>query len=280
MGLTKQTQVFVQKMIDASFNVGWIDITSLGCNGSNDCGKILTDYINSKQVDSVINLYVPPGVFYLKSTLLIVDRKVNIRGYDRGLSIFYVVQGIDGIKVDRKKGLRYDWTFERFAINALGKVGTNHGIMIWQRGILRDLDIQGFSGTGVYIDGYAVGSADKDAAHNAAFSKVYDCLIAGNDGHGILIDGQDGNACITFGNDIRNNGGWGIWDSSLLGGSHFGNMMHSNKLGAYTVDGDVNQTSIFGGYIENDHGPNQFPNKLVKVYGGYSQAGNVGGDVK
>lgn len=270
MGLTKTTQAFVQKMIDASFNPGWTDITTLGCGGNADCGKILTNYINSFPISSVINLYVPKGVFYILSTLNIVDRKVNIRGLDRGLSIFYVKEGVDGIFVDRKQGIFYDYTFERFALQALSKTTRAHGIKMWQRGILRDLDIQNFNGNGVYLDGFAVGDADKDAAHNCTFSKVYDCLIAANSENGIYIDGQDGSACIVMGCDIRNNGMWALWDSTFLGCSFLLNLMHQNAAGALFVE-HPNATGVLfaGNYLENN-------NSRVLVWESSGVVGNTG----
>src|SRR5688500_12025591 len=43
-----------------------INIETLGCRGdfTNDCGKILTDYLASQPVHAYINLYIPRGRFY------------------------------------------------------------------------------------------------------------------------------------------------------------------------------------------------------------------------
>lgn len=67
----------------------------------------------------------------------------------------------------------------------------------------RKVAVSSFGGCGVHIDGYVTGSPDKDASHNASFPKIYDCSISANVLDGILIDGADGNACISMGNDIR-----------------------------------------------------------------------------
>ncbi len=236
----------------------YTSIVDLGCKGdqSTDCGKILSDYIASKPVNSVLNLYVPKGNFYIGTTWLIEDRQVNIIGEGPGNSVFYVKDGVTGIKANRKIGILQPNYFSSFWLASYGKSSEEaDGIQIWHQSILNNVDITGFGGYGVHIDGYVIGRPEDDAAHNASQSKIYDCIIGSNGKDGILIDGSDANACITLGNDIRNNGGWGLRESSFLGGTHIGNMFHANGLGPVVVDHSTNKSAFLGGYTEGDQPP-------------------------
>jgi hypothetical protein len=237
---------------------GYKSIIDLGCRPdmTNDCGKIISDYIATQPVNAVINLRVPAGRFYLAKTIYCEDRRLNLVGDGRNLSIFYVKDGVVGIWVDRKYGAAYGNYMASFSIAANGhSIDTADGIRIWQTGTVNDVEVSGFGGSGIRVDGYVIGDPKKDAAHNASFAKIYDCIVAMNASDGILIDGSDGNACITMGNDIRNNGGWGLRESSFLGGTHIGNMFHANKLGPFTVDHPTNASVFIGGYTEGDQTP-------------------------
>ncbi|HEU4469656.1 MAG TPA: glycosyl hydrolase family 28-related protein [Flavisolibacter sp.] len=252
---------------------GYTSITSLGCkaDGSTDCGRILSNYIAAQPVNAIINLFIPAGKFYFGSTLTIEDRMVNLRGAGRGVAIIYVAEGVHGIFINRRKGIMSDYTMEKFSLVAYGKKKPGFsGIRMWQRGVLRDLEIQGFSGYGVHIDGYLGGKEDN---HDASFSKVYDCFIAACGADGILIDGKDGNACITQNCDIRNNGGWGLRESSFLGGSHYGNMFHANAKGAYTIDHGTAMVLIAGGYTEGDQPPSLITRSTTVLHPGQHFAG-------
>jgi len=253
------TSMNSQKLND----IGYLPVTLLGCKAdfSVDCGKILSDYIASLPINSSINLFIPAGKYYFGSTLMIQDRSVNIMGAGKGRTIIYVADGVSGIFINRKKGVMSDYTIERLSLIAQGKKKAGaSGIKMWQKGIVRDVEIQGFSSNGIHIDGYLGG---KDDNHDASFSKVYDCIIAVCGQDGILIDGKDGNACVTMNCDIRNNGGWGIRESSFLGGTHIGNMFHSNKSGSYTVDHPSAAVVIVGGYTEGDQPPSLLTKKTV-----------------
>jgi hypothetical protein len=220
-----------------------------------DCGKIISDYCAAQTINSVINLRVPAGKYYLENTIYCEDRRLNLIGEGRNLSIFYVKDGTIGIWVDRKRAAASGNYLASFSIAAWGSsFESADGIRIWQQSIINDVEVSNFGGNGIRVDGYVIGNPDKDAAHNASFTKIYDCIVAGNKLDGIMIDGLDGNACITIGNDIRNNGGWAIHESSFLGGSHFCNMAHANGKGAFTVDHpSAAGASWIGGYVEGDN---------------------------
>jgi hypothetical protein len=275
MGLTKSTQDFVQKMIDASLAEGATNVRSLGGSEKVDVAKIIAKHIMSQPRDAVVDIFLPAGNWYFQSTLYWEDRTVNFRGAGIGKTFIYVTSGIVGMWANRKRGIVGVNTLSDFWIGAGSKEGTNvdaDGIRVWHQSTVRNVAVSNFGGSGIHIDGYVVGDPDKDAAHNASFSKVYDCAISANNGHGIWVDGSDGNACVTFANDIRNNGGFGVFASSFLGGTNIANMLHANAKGAYGSDSPGSQETIIGGYVEGDQPANQFVSGDIQVIGGFDPA--------
>lgn len=248
-----------------------INIETLGCKGdfSNDCGKILTDYVASQPVDAYINLYIPRGKFYFGTTFKIVDRMVTLSGAGRGRSVIFVEDGVDGIFINRNKGIMSECVLEKFSILALGKKkGKGSGIRVWQSSVLRELEIQGFAEYGVHVDGYI----GPEESHNASFTRLNDLYIAACGKDGILLDGKDGSACSVSNIDVKNCGGYGIRDSSFLGNNFYSCMTHANKLGGFTVDHPTAAAVFVGCYTESDQPPSTFF-KTVAVVGGAHFAG-------
>ncbi len=120
------------------------------------------------------------------------------------------------------------------------------------------------------------------------------CLFEFNGGCGFYIQGSDGNQWNMFGGTVRENGIWGIIDSSFLGFFAYGvHATHNgNHINKYAVDGipfndiitvgaykttDVNARSgWFNCYSEQDQAPSIFPYRTT-VIGGCHAAGVIGG---
>jgi hypothetical protein len=116
--------------------------------------------------------------------------------------------------------------------------------------------------------------------------------FAANRGCGIFTTGDEANQGIFFGIDVRNNGAWGICDSSLLGniwlaphgtqnGERF-NSLYTNPqslvMGSFTNRDYNTTTSTFIGYYteQGNQGPNKFGLSTF-IGGGFDGAGTIGG---
>ena len=117
---------------------------------------------------------------------------------------------------------------ERLSLTGGGTSGTT-GSGIWMRGqaFVRDCRITAFAENGVKIRAGIGGGLDTEG--NANLWRLEGVLCEANGKDGIFVNGADVNAGYCIGADCRNNGRWGIFDSSFLGNTYMA--CHTNLNG-------------------------------------------------
>ena len=110
----------------------------------------------------------------------------------------------------------------------------HHGIDIQARAVVEGCYIESFSGSGIHANTY-----DDPEKVNANNCEIRSNVCQLNYRHGIHLEGDDANATVLIGNDVRDNYRWGILDRSFLGNTYIGNHLNNN--------GRLNKVSYQGG---------------------------------
>jgi hypothetical protein len=128
--------------------------------------------------------------------------------------------------------------------------GTAFGFMARTFFHARNLQVYQFSGKGFDLNATLI--ADGLAEYgNLSNSSMDDCGAWQCGSHGLHVRGRDANTCNIKNFNGFGNGGWGIWNQSLIGNVFDKPSLAGNALGAIKADGSQNNTIIFP-YIEAD----------------------------
>jgi hypothetical protein len=184
------------------------------------------------------HIYFPPGEYHFSGPIRI-RKAVRLQGSSAGTRANYNTmftfpadtQGLvlDNQDTDNLAYLPYDAEQTSGAgtriegINFRGsstKLGDNHGLLLRTFAVLRDVQVGGFGGHGIYVRA-TLPQPDTPLADRiggqASNSQFYDCGAAGNARSGLMIEGGDASAIQVVGGDFSNNGDWGVCDRSGLG---------------------------------------------------------------
>ncbi len=189
------------------------------------------------------HIYFPPGYYHFSGPIRI-RKAVRLQGSSAGTranynTIFSFPQNSQGLVVDNfdTDNLSYLSYENRLSTGAGTRIegihfrGSNnafnsaHGVLIRAFSVLRDVQVNGFGGHGIYVKA--------DLAQNiggqASNSQFYGCGAAGNNGSGLMIEGGDANAIQVVSGDFSFNGDWGVADLSFLGCTFTG--IHTSQNG-------------------------------------------------
>jgi hypothetical protein len=117
---------------------------------------------------------------------------------------------------------------------------------------LENVLVQGFSGTGIEINGDGV-------TGHANFWRIHNCQVFECGGHGLYVQGGDANGGLCLGLKVGTVGGCGIFDSSAGGGTYVGCYVEIAQGGGYpyhnaqpqpNADDAGNTSTFFGCYSE------------------------------
>ena len=177
------------------------------------------------------HIYFPPGQYYFSGPIRI-RKAVRLQGSSVGTranynTMFFFPENSQGLVVDSfdTDNLSYLTYANRLSTGAGTRIeGINfrgsatahnnaHGLLIRAFSVLRDVQVTGFGGHGIYIKADLV----ENIGGQASNSQLYDCGAQGNAGSGLMIEGGDANIIQVIGGDYSDNGDWGVADLSFLG---------------------------------------------------------------
>lgn len=182
------------------------------------------------------HIYFPPGQYHFSGPIRI-RKAVRLQGSSSGTranynTMFLFPANSQGLVVDSfdTDNLSYLGDGNRLTtgggtriegINFRGSATARndaHGVLIRTFTMLRDVEVSGFGGHGIYIKAdLTVGIGG-----NASNTQLYDCGAQGNAGSGLMIEGSDANIVQVVGGDYSLNGDWGVADLSYLGSTFSG----------------------------------------------------------
>lgn len=257
-----------------------------------DCHAAIMAAINSATYGSSWyiegpSIYFPSGK-YNSSQNIELKKRVRLHGAGSGMSggsqaTIKFPAGVNGITVNRYNTLNGTTEgvpstsadgslIEGLVIQGGGKAsgGSNFGLWLRARAVIRNVRVEAFSGTGILI--VATAGAGGAAEGNANCFMLDTGSVYGCGGDGIFVDGADSNAGNVNAFDCSSNGGWGIYDSSFLGNTYAGCHTADNTSGAYKTD-NANARNIFVGCYSEGGQPASdiaFPSQCI---GGLHGAG-------
>jgi hypothetical protein len=117
---------------------------------------------------------------------------------------------------------------------------TGHGIWLRARALIRNCFVSDFAENGINI--VASSGAGGAAEGNANSWRIEHVQSRNNGRHGIHVDGADANAGVAILADVRDNGRWGVLDSSFLGNTWIA--CHSDGNGLGTKAGNAGKSSV------------------------------------
>jgi hypothetical protein len=148
-----------------------------------------------------------------------------------------------------QEGGRYS-SFCDLALIGVNSGATATGFESRTRVFLDNVHCISFKGKGFDIQG----SADIDDASsdygNPALSSLDRCRADSNGSHGFHIRGRDASVVGLYDCDAISNGGWGIWDQSLVGGHYANCHVASNTLGSVKAIQIVGCIEFVNIYVE------------------------------
>jgi hypothetical protein len=208
-------------------------------------------------------LVFPDGIFYLYSQINIFNKGIRLEGAED--TQIRVHHNDSGIIASRNTGT------SRLFIERLNFLNTKsdannpnqHCLEISAPVTIEDVTIEGFFGNGLHLTGDTYTRVNTDVS----FSKVQSIVVQNCKGHGIYLAGGDANAGLFIHVDVRDNGGYGIWDNSFLGNTWINVMAHLNKLGNYRA-GDTNNRATFVGCYSEEGSPLTEIGGSAMVFGG------------
>lgn len=231
--------------------VSILDFGAVG-DGTTDCYQAFIDAIAANTYGtswyvSAGTILIPPGTYYISQTINLKKQVKFVggggaKGYSYAPTIKFAA-GQHGFIVHRyntnQSGTETTPTtaadgsvFEGLTITAVNAtVGYFHGIWMRAATVIRDTQVAGFSGHGIYCNAAAgAGGILEGNANNWYLENV---RSSSNGGCGIYIRGADANAGNGIALDVANNTEYGIADYSFLGNSYSG--CHSAVNGTSTV---------------------------------------------
>jgi hypothetical protein len=96
---------------------------------------------------------------------------------------------------------------------------------------------------------------------------LYRCQAVANDSHGIYVDGDDANTGVAIKAFCQSNGGYGIYDNSLIGNTYIGCDTVSNTLGSMSATRASAANTIIGLW-EDGGATSQFDGDSNTIIGG------------
>lgn len=212
-------------------------------------------------------LFVPAGHYYLGTSTLDLTHTLTIQGegigsYGDSASVLRWADAATGIRVQFYNTTGATGTtgnatpseenaggsiIRRLALKG-GYTGTEseaHGIHLRTMATIEDVQINGFSGDGLYIV-------------NGNGSQI-NRLTAENCRNGIRINDplSDSNVIVGVGVNVNNNRRWGLWDGGGLGNSWIGAEAAANGNYASGAAGSIPTACYYGGnnyYVKKDQG--------------------------
>jgi hypothetical protein len=111
--------------------------------------------------------------------------------------------------------------------------------------------------------------------YNSNQWQVYKCSAYWCGQNGLFVSGGEAQAGLCLGFQAIGNGGWGIYESSLLGNAYEGCTTESNKQGSYKVDNDPNYSTFTACYAEVDQTPDFAHGTNALILGGSLASSNL-----
>lgn len=220
------------------------------------------------------SVYVPPGDYRIGSTLEF-NGTVRMRG-DFGLFLgatrLHFDAGVTGIHLPKSSPPLYAEPAGSFSeISNLVLIGgggaTAHGIFCERTPCIRNVRVETFSGSGIYMYGYF--TLEGSNCNTFMLDNVW-CVQNGL--HGVHALGDDVNAGLGLLVSCTDNGGYGIRDEGFLGNAWIGCHSDSNDLGAYYCD-EANGRSVFVGCYSEGGQPASVFGGPMTIVGGLHGAG-------
>lgn len=178
------------------------------------------------------HIYFPPGIYHFSGPIRI-RKAVRLEGSSAGTRASYNTififplnsQGLvlDNFDTDNLSYLSYENRLSHGGgtrIEGINFRGSNnaynsaHGVLIRAFVVMRDVQVTGFGGHGIYVK---ADLSDTVGGGQASNSQFYDCGAVSNNGSGLIIEGGDANIIQVVGGDYSFNGDWGVADLSFLG---------------------------------------------------------------
>lgn len=124
----------------------------------------------------------------------------------------------------------------------------------------------------IYADLGTGGSTEGDANHWA----LYRCQAIANGDHGVYVNGDDANAGVAIKVFSQLNGGYGIYDNSLIGNTYIGCDTVGNTLGSMWADRASAANTIIGLWEDNGSATSVFggSNTIIGGNGGNPSTGS------
>lgn len=195
------------------------------------------------------HIYFPPGNYHFSGPIRI-RKAVRLQGSSAGTRANYNTmftfplnsQGlvVDSFDTDNLSylsvanrqstgaGTRIEGINFRGANNALNNA---HGILIRAFTVMRDVQVAGFGGHGIYVKA----DLSENNGGQASNCQFYDCGAVGNNRSGLMIESGDANIIQVVGGDYSFNGDWGVCDLSFLGCTFTG--IHTSQNGQPNAGG-------------------------------------------
>ena len=195
------------------------------------------------------HIYFPPGNYHFSGPIRI-RKAVRLQGSSAGTRANYNTmftfplnsQGlvVDSFDTDNLSYLSYanrQSTGAGTRIEGINFRGSNnalnnaHGILIRAFTVMRDVEVAGFGGHGIYVKA----DLSENNGGQASNCQFYDCGAVGNNRSGLMIESGDANIIQVVGGDYSFNGDWGVCDLSFLGCTFTG--IHTSQNGQPNAGG-------------------------------------------
>jgi hypothetical protein len=174
----------------------------------------------------------------------------------KGMIVYGQTTHDDTSDVNGNPGLYFTQEGGRYSsFRNIALIGANAGAEVAgfesrTRVFLENIHCIEFTGVGFDIQG----SADIDDVSsdygNPSLSTLRACRADGNGSHGFHIRGRDASVVGLYDCDSVNNGGWGIWDQSLVGGHYANCHIATNTLGSVKCLNVIGNVAFLNCYVE------------------------------
>ncbi len=244
---------------ERNFNLAMVGLSGGAADdapGVREAIAFLTKFTGtSYQADSIFKvaptLYLPLGLIRL-DTPISIKSVINILGGDNGVdggrgTVFNCAS--TGFILERAdtQGGTYTPTIttasdgsllSNFSMLCTGskpyaQETGDHGIILKSHSVLKNLNIQYFSGCGIRVVASATGSGGTGTEVGNANCFRIENVTSSNNYHGIYIRGADANAGFVIGANVSSNASCGVLDASFLGNTHIGHHGSGNGIAIF-----------------------------------------------
>lgn len=270
-----------KRVVDGDWNVCWFGAKGDNATNNDDAFRAAIDAMSASGAWAGRYLYVPPGVYWFAATLHL-NKAVALRGSSANANTGDLATqlrfppGVTGVDIARPFQNQTGRGAMLHSLRITGQKRTSpadpaHGVRMRCVAQLDTVFVENFEGNGVDIYGNVLTQQTQ-----SGFWALRNCSLSSNGQHGLYIDGPDASAGTAIALDVRDNGGWGILDSSQFGNTFIGAMSHNNGLGSYSCNETSNNRSVFVGCYSEIGQPASQVGGGAMVIGGHHSSTIVG----